>query len=96
MKLIKLTYSQQIIVIDQASVQVKFGYRKHHKQAEFSRQTLNVYYSETENNWDLPKIALSDGLRKFLIGEFLNLEDRLILKDSLEQAGLIICRNRWW
>jgi hypothetical protein len=30
------------------------------------------------------------------IGDFLNLEDRELLKNELEQAGLIVCRNKWW
>ena len=95
-KVSRFTYSQQVIEILPSDVIIAFGYRKKKIQGQFSRSRLTVYYSETENNWDLPKIKISDGNNALLIGEFLNLEDRSLLKKALEDSGLMICRNKWW
>lgn len=95
-KVSRFTYSKQVISITPHQVTVEFGYREVERLAAFTRTDLNVYYTQTENNWELPKIALNDGQQLCVIGDFLNLEDRVILKQSLEDAGLIICKNHWW
>lgn len=92
----RFTYSQQIIKINSQNVTVKFGYRKPKLQAKFPRNDIDVFYSESDNNWELPKITLCNKGQKLLIGEFLNLEDRVILRDDLQHAGFVICRNQWW
>lgn len=90
------THTQQTIYIDPTVVNVEVGYRKKQSLAEMSRAQLNVFYSESENNWELPRIALCTHKHKQEVGEFLNLDDRKKLKDALQSAGLIICRNKWW
>lgn len=90
------THSQQVIQISAASVDIEAGYRKKQTLARIPREQLDVFYSESDNNWELPRIALCSKEHKVIIGEFLNLEDRVKLKDTLQTAGLIICRNKWW
>lgn len=92
----RFTYSQQVIKINSNNVTVKFGYRTKVLQGKFSRTNLDVYYSESDNNWELPKIALCSKHQRLLIGEFLNLEDRVLLREDLQRAGFVICRNQWW
>jgi uncharacterized membrane protein len=90
------THTQQIIYISPTKVNIEMGYRKKHMLAEMSRAQLDVFYSESENNWELPRIALCTQDEKFEVGDFLNLDDRKKLKDVLQNAGLTICRNKWW
>lgn len=90
------TYSQQVIQIYPNHINIDSGYRKHKRHHHLARQDLDVFYSESANNWELPKVALCNKQQKVIIGDFLNLEDREKLRESLEEAGLIICRNKWW
>jgi uncharacterized membrane protein len=92
----RFTYNEQTINIDSEYVTVKFGYRIKKTQATFERKLVDIYYSESDNNWELPKIALCSKHQKLLVGEFLNLEDRVLLRDDLQKAGFVICRNQWW
>lgn len=95
-KVSRFTYSQQIITINKDKVIVEMGVMKRLSRVEVPRFDTDFYYSETENNWELPKIAICHKKSKLLIGDFLNLDDREILKEALESAGIIMLRNRWW
>jgi uncharacterized membrane protein len=95
-KVSRFTYSQQLIEIHDSHIDITSGYRKKIKNKRLERADLDVYFSESENNWELPQIAFCNNKERVIIGEFLNLDDRLILKDCLENAGLIVCKNRWW
>ncbi|MFT6270156.1 MAG: putative membrane protein [Alphaproteobacteria bacterium] len=90
------THTQQIIHISPTQVNVEVGHRKKQTLAEMSREQIDVFYSESENNWELPRIALCTKDHKLEVGDFLNLDDRKKLKDALQSAGFIICRNKWW
>lgn len=90
------TYTNEVINISNNSVEIESGYKKRRHKQTFPRNSLDIYYSETENNWDLPKVAFCSNDNKRIVGEFLNLEDRKKLKTSLEDAGFTICRNKWW
>lgn len=90
------THSQQVIYISDESVDIEVGYRKTQTLAKMPRKELDVFYSESKNNWELPRIAICTKNDKVVIGDFLNLEDREKLKDTLQDLGFIICRNRWW
>jgi len=95
-KISLFTHTQQVINISAASVDIESGYRRKQMLAQMPRQHLDVFYSESKNNWELPRIALCCKENKIVIGDFLNLEDRVKLKDALRNAGFIICRNKWW
>jgi uncharacterized membrane protein len=90
------THTQEIIYISPQLVNVETGYRSKHTSTEMLRAQIDVFYSESDNNWELPKIAMCTRDRKIEIGNFLNLDDRKHLKSALENAGFIICRNKWW
>jgi uncharacterized membrane protein len=90
------THTQQIIYISPTKVNIEVGHRKKQTLATMSRAQLDVFYSESENNWELPRIALCTKEQKLEVGDFLNLDDRKKLKDALQSAGFIICRNKWW
>ncbi|MGB3727221.1 MAG: DUF2244 domain-containing protein [Glaciecola sp.] len=95
-KVSRFTYSQQVIEILPSNVVIAFGYRKKRIQATFEREHVSVFYSETDNHWELPKIRITDTEQSLFIGEFLNLEDRIALKQALEDNGLMVCKNKWW
>ncbi len=90
------TYSRQIIDINSENITVTLGSRKQKRTVVFQRQQLDIYYYETNNNWELPKIMLCNKNTKILVGDFLNLADRVKLKVCLEDAGLLVCKNKWW
>jgi uncharacterized membrane protein len=90
------THTQQIISISPTLVNVEVGYRRKEMVAQMQRGDLDVYYSESKNNWELPRLALCTKDHQFEVGDFLNLDDRKALKGALEKAGFIICRNKWW
>lgn len=90
------THTKQIIHISPTSVDIKIGYLKKQTHTHLPRAQLDVFYSETENNWELPRIALCNAQHKLEVGSFLNLDDRKLLRDALQSAGFIICRNKWW
>ncbi|MDT0594769.1 DUF2244 domain-containing protein [Glaciecola petra] len=95
-KVSRFTYSKQIVTIEKEKVIVEMGIFKRQSRVEVPRHDTDFYYSETENNWELPRIAICHKQSKLVIGEFLNLDDRKVLKDALESAGVILLRNRWW
>ena len=90
------TYSQQVIKINAHQITIDSGYRKRTQHTVLVRKQIDIHYWETDNNWELPKIVLCNNETRIIIGDFLNLEDRIILKRSLEEAGFFICRNKWW
>ncbi|MFC4701752.1 DUF2244 domain-containing protein [Glaciecola siphonariae] len=95
-KVSQFTYSKQVININKDSVSIEWGRKVVEKRHEFSRDDLYVYYWEADEGWHLPRISLTQKKTRLEIGTFLNMEDRELLKSNLEQAGLIVCRNKWW
>lgn len=90
------THTQQIISIDAKLVNIEQGYRKKQTLALIQRSQLDIFYSESENNWELPRFSLCANGQRYEIGNFLNLEDRKRLKEEFENAGFMVCRNKWW
>jgi len=95
-KVSKFTYSRQVINIDAKQVTIAWGSKQLKQTHKLQREDLYVYYWEADEGWHLPRISLSSAGNNVEIGDFLNLEDRQQLKSNLEQAGLIVCRNKWW
>jgi len=62
----------------------------------FSRVQSHVEFTEDDNDWLLPTITLVDGKNRKMLGAFLNLEDRILLRNALRDRGVMICRNHWW
>lgn len=92
----KFTYSKQVLFIDDSSVIVEYVHSKQKERKVFNKNGLHVAYSESEMDWELPKIAFKGNDYEFEIGTFLNLNDRKKLASLLENYGFMILRNRWW
>ena len=95
-KVSRFTYSKQVITISNESVVVEMGLLKRASRIQVPRNHADFYYFETADNWELPKISICHKKSKLLLGDFLNLEDRELLKETLESLGIILLRNRWW
>jgi hypothetical protein len=63
---------------------------------EFDTQSTHVSVLEPEHSMDKIKIHLNDARVCVEVGEFLNQQDCTITRESLEEAGLIVCSNKWW
>jgi uncharacterized membrane protein len=90
------THTSQVISISSTTVLIEVGYRNKETRALMQRNQLDLFYWESKNNWELPRIILRDKDITFEVGDFLNLDDRKQLKSSLETAGFIVCKNKWW
>jgi uncharacterized membrane protein len=60
------------------------------------RDSTYVDYTNEPDSWLLPKTILYDGEHTVEVGHFLNESDRDLLKQSLKNAGLIVCQRQWW
>ncbi|MCW8107186.1 DUF2244 domain-containing protein [Alteromonas ponticola] len=89
------TYHEQVIVINKDVISIETGFRQKNKKC-IPRRGCHVLYKETENDWQLPVVALISQNNEIIIGQFLNLADRQLLKNELQHAGLVICRPYWW
>lgn len=90
------THSVQTIDIQADKIDISYGFRKKRRYLHLYRASLEIYYTTSENDWELPRITFVSGEQKLSIGDFLNLEDRLKLKDVLQDAGFFLCKNKWW
>lgn len=88
------TYQRQHIDIKPRRIRVMV--EKRQSPIVLSREHCHVEYDDPTDNWRLPVIRLIDHRRFVEIGEFLNLDDKRKLKNTLEQAGLITCQRQWW
>ena len=89
------TYSKQVVTLTADNVNIVSGYK------QLSRHTLDARHieitlTESENNWPLPILTISDNQKQLELGEFLNLEDRLELYTQLRSLGVPACRTHWW
>ncbi len=55
-----------------------------------------LFYLEDTTNTDLPRFIIATPHAKFEVGNFLNMADKQQLLNHLDDAGLIICKNKWW
>ncbi|MEM0909657.1 MAG: DUF2244 domain-containing protein [Pseudomonadota bacterium] len=92
----KFTYSKQVLFIDEAKVTIEYRHAKQQVRQVFDKAGLHVAYSESEMDWELPRIALKSDFHEIEIGTFLNLDDRKKLASMLENAGFMVLKNKWW
>lgn len=95
-KVTRSTYLKQLVIFTDKDITVEMGISRRQFKDSIPRYGTDVYYSETERNWHTPKITLQNGQRKIQIGQFLNDDDMLILKNEIEGLGFPICRQHWW
>lgn len=89
-------FAQQIITISDEWVIIESGIQRREVARSYHRDRLSFEISETERDWHLPDIILCLEHYRFSIGEFLNKEDRVLLKETLQQSGLPLSRTHWW
>lgn len=95
-KVTKWTYLQQIITFTEDEIIVETGINKRLSLETIDKEGLEILFTESELNWHIPRVDLRNKQLSIQIGEFLNAEDSQILKNSFEQLGYPVCKNRWW
>ena len=92
----KQGFAQQIITISENFVLIESGIQRREVARTYNRDLLSFEVTETERDWHLPDIIVCLENYRLSIGEFLNQEDRMLLKDALKNAGLPLSRTQWW
>ena len=92
----KQGFAQQIITISENLVLIESGIQRREVARTYNRDLLSFEVTETERDWHLPDIIVCIENYRLSIGEFLNQDDRMLLKDALKNAGLPLSRTQWW
>jgi len=92
----KQGFAQQIITISENFVLIESGIQRREVARTYNRDLLSFEVTETERDWHLPDIIVCLENYRLSIGEFLNQDDRMLLKDALKNAGLPLSRTQWW
>lgn len=92
----KQGFAQQIITISDNLVLIESGIQRREVARTYNRNQLSFEVTETERDWHLPDIVVCLDNYRLSIGEFLNQDDRMLLKDALKNAGLPLSRTQWW
>lgn len=95
-KVCRMTYQKQVITINQDKITLQAGIENPGETWEFDTRSTHVSVQEPEHSMDKIKIHLNDSNACVEVGEFLNQQDCTTTKESLEEAGLMICSNKWW
>ncbi len=95
-KVTRFTHSKQIVTFTPQDIKIEMGINRLQSSDLFPRFGTDIYYSETERDWRTPKITFQNGDKKIQIGQFLNADDMVILRNELEDLGFPICREHWW
>ncbi|MCP3428012.1 DUF2244 domain-containing protein [Opacimonas viscosa] len=89
-------FAQQIITITKDLVVIEEGIIRREVARTYDRNSLSFEVTETERDWHLPDIVVCVENYRLNIGEFLNKDDRMLLKDTLKNIGLPLSRTKWW
>ncbi|MFT5277115.1 MAG: putative membrane protein [Glaciecola sp.] len=95
-KVTRSTYLKQLVVFTDQEITVEMGISRRQFKDSIPRFGTDIYYSETERDWHTPKITLQNGNRSIQIGQFLNADDMVVLREQIESLGFPICRQHWW
>lgn len=95
-KVTRFTYLKQIVTFTEQEITIEMGIDRQQSAESLPRFGTDIYYSETDRNWHTPKITLHNGRQRVQIGQFLNADDMVLLRNELEDLGLLICREHWW
>ncbi|AEP29275.1 DUF2244 domain-containing protein [Brumicola nitratireducens] len=95
-KVTRFTYSKQIVTFTTQDITIEMGIDRLQSTDSFPRFGTDIYYSETERDWRTPRITLQNGNKRVQIGQFLNADDMVILRNELEGLGFPVCREHWW
>jgi uncharacterized membrane protein len=95
-KVTRSTYLKQIVTFTDQLITIEMGIDRRQSLESLPRLGTDIYYSETDRNWHTPKITLHNGIKRVQIGQFLNADDMVVLRNELEKLGFPICREHWW
>ena len=90
------TYLTQVITFHDEEILVETGINKRISRESISKQGLEVHIEKSELNWRTPIFTLQNKGLEIKLGEFLNIDDMKVLKESFETLGFIVCNNHWW
>ena len=62
----------------------------------FPRLDTALFYQKDLSLKSISRLILQTPLQQFELGTFLNSEDKEQVRDSLHQAGIVVCTNKWW
>jgi uncharacterized membrane protein len=90
------SYQQQVITLDDTQIRVQMGvhYPKYNASLDRSRTYLAIIEAETE--YELMQLCLQDDKQQIPVGQFLNQQERLLARDTLQKEGLLPVSNHWW
>jgi uncharacterized membrane protein len=89
----KATYQWEEVVVDDKTIVISSS-----KGAvlTFARTYTHLFYIEDKQDRRIPKLVFTTPHAKCEIGTFLNEEDKTQLAKHLSNAGVVICKNKWW
>jgi uncharacterized membrane protein len=90
------TYRKQVITISQDTLKFEAGVYRPSSNYQFSLQDLSLNVIEPNLPFDFSKLCFKDPQHSLEFGQFLNQEDRQLVIDYLQQAGVYIQRDKWW
>lgn len=90
------SYHQQVITLDDKKIRVEMGvhYPRYNASLDRSRSYLAIIEAETE--FELMQLCLHDDKQQIPVGQFLNQQERLLARNTLQKAGLLLVSNHWW
>lgn len=95
-KVCRKTYKKQVITIAPDQITVQVGIETPQKVWKFDTRATHISVVEPEHSMDKIKIHLTYSNGKIEVGEFLNQQDCTIARQTLLDAGLMVCSNKWW
>lgn len=90
------TYLKQVITFHDNEITIETGINKRISNESINTHGLEIHIRKSDLNWRPPIFTLQNEGLQIKIGEFLNIEDMKILKQSFEELGYIVCDNHWW
>ncbi|MCG8537864.1 MAG: DUF2244 domain-containing protein [Pseudomonadales bacterium] len=90
------TAQKQVITVDKHQVVVEQGVDYPTARWVFSRPEVHVSVLEAANPIDSITLRLVEGNQQQALGTFLNQGDLQKTRHALQEAGLVVCSDRWW
>ncbi len=92
----RATYQKQVITINQQWITVEEGETHPVRRWQFERMATHIDVREAETPADCIELQLVTVNDRKVLGQFLNQQDLHVVRQALQQAGVVLCSNRWW
>lgn len=89
----RATYQWEEVVINNHTIRIT---NSKGTQLVFQRFHTSLFYIEDIHNRRIPKLVFSTTQAKCEIGAFLNEKDKSLLQHHFSEAGIMVCKNKWW